>query len=75
MRGELAQRRGEARDRSRIRAPVPGDERLGAAGGLIDRGLPGRLVDVIEDGPVRSLDLGLRGDRDLGEHVAGTMKP
>lgn len=73
MRGELAQRRGEACDRSRLGALVPGGECLGPVGDLIDRGLPGRLVDVIEDGPVRSLDLGLRGDWDLGEHVAGTM--
>ena len=73
MGGELAQRRGEAPDGSRIPALRAGSERLGPAGGLIDRGLPGRLVDVIEDGPVRRLNLGLSADRDLGEQVAGTM--
>ena len=52
---------------------IAGGERLSAAGGLLDGRLAGRLVDVVEDGPVAGLDLGLRGHGDLGEHVADAM--
>jgi hypothetical protein len=49
---QLLQGGGEAGDRGRVAGRIAGGERLGAAGGLIDRGLPGRLVDVVEDLPV-----------------------
>jgi hypothetical protein len=48
-------------------------ERLSAAGRFLDRGLARRLVDVVEDGPVSGLDLGLSVDGDLGEQVTGTV--
>jgi hypothetical protein len=64
--GELAQRGCQAGDRGRVGALVAGGERVGPAGGLVDRGLAGRLVDVVEDLPVGGLDLGLGADGDLG---------
>jgi hypothetical protein len=75
MRGELAQGGGQAGDGGRIDALVAGCERLGAASRLLDSGLAGWLVDVVEDGPVGGLDLGLGAGWDLSEQVADTMKP
>jgi hypothetical protein len=43
--------------------------------GLSDRLLAGRLLDVVEDRPVGGLDLILGVGGDLGEQVAGAMKP
>lgn len=54
---------------------VAGRERVGALAGLGDRGVAGRMGDVVEDGPERGLDLRLGVLGNLGQQVAGTMKP
>jgi hypothetical protein len=71
--GELLQGGGQAGDRGQVDALVAGGEQLGAAGGLLHRGLPWRLVELVEDLPVGGLDLGLGGDWDLGQQVADTV--
>jgi hypothetical protein len=43
MHGELVQRADQAGDRGWVEVLVPSGERLRAADGLIDGGLPGRL--------------------------------
>jgi len=43
--------------------------------GLGDRCLAGLGGDVVEDLPERGLDLGLGVGGDLGEEVAGAVKP
>jgi hypothetical protein len=72
---QLRQGRGKAGHRGRIASAVAVGERLSAAVGLVDRGLAWRLVEVVEDLPERRLDLDLVGLGDLGEQVAGAVKP
>jgi hypothetical protein len=50
-------------------------EGVGASAGLSDRLVARWGVDAIEDLPERRLDLGLGVGRDLGQDVAGTVKP
>src|SRR6266571_1286840 len=52
-----------------VAALVAVAKRSRAAGGLVDGGLAGCVVDVVEDLPERGLDLGLVGGGDLGEQV------
>ena len=77
-----AQERGELRQgvqqaghrRGVVVAPAAG-ERLGAASRLVDRRLAGVGGDVVEDLPERLLDLVLGTLGDLGEQIAGAVKP
>jgi hypothetical protein len=72
---QFGQSGGQARKRRRVQGLIAVGERLRAAGRLVDGGLPGWLVDVVEDLPERGLDLGLGTDGDLGQEVAATVKP
>jgi hypothetical protein len=73
MHRELGEGGGQAGHRGWIGPLVAGGERYSAVGGLLDRGLAGGQLDVVEDLPVRGLDLGLGVDWDLGEHVADAV--
>src|SRR4029453_7661747 len=73
--GELGQGVEQAGHRRRVDALVAVGEGLRPALGLSDRLLAGWLLDVVEDLPVGGLDLILGVGGDLGEHVAGAMKP
>jgi hypothetical protein len=73
MGGQLVQGGGEAGDRGRVVALVAGGKRLGAPLGLVDGGLPWWCGDVVEDLPVRGLDLGLGRGGDFGQDVAGPV--
>jgi hypothetical protein len=75
MDGELVEGGGRAGDRGRVHIQVAGGEQLGPAGGLVDRGLPWWLVEVVEDRPVGGLDLSLGTGWDLGQQVADTVEP
>jgi hypothetical protein len=50
-------------------------EGVGASTGLGDRLVAGWGVDAVEDPPEGRLDLGLGVGGDLGQQVAGTVKP
>jgi hypothetical protein len=72
---QLGQGVQQAGDRGRIALAVAVGEGVGASAGLSDRLVAGRDVDVVEDLPERRLDLGLGVLGDLGQDVAGTVKP
>jgi hypothetical protein len=73
--GQLGQGVGQAAHRRGVALAVPVGEDVRALAGLGDCRLAGVGGDVVEDLPERGLDLGLGMLGDLGEEVAGTVKP
>jgi hypothetical protein len=72
---ERRQVAGDAGDRRRVaRAPL-GRERLGLRSRDADRVVAGLGVADVEDRPVVAADLVMVVGGDLGEDVAGTVKP
>jgi hypothetical protein len=73
--GQLGQGVGQAADRSWVAMLVAVGEGVGASTGLGDRLVASWGVDTVEDLPEGRLDLGLGVGGDLGQDVAGTVKP
>jgi hypothetical protein len=75
MHGERGEVAGDAGDRRRVAALPLGGERLGLPTGDADRVITGLGVADVEDRPVVSADLVMIVGGDLGEQVAGAVKP
>jgi hypothetical protein len=72
---QLGQGVQQAGDRGRVAVLVAVGEGAGASAGLGDCLVAGWGVDAVEDLPERRLDLGVGVLGDLGQDVAGTVKP
>ncbi len=72
---QLGQGVGQARHRRGVALAVAVGEGVRALAGLRDRRLAGVGVEVVEDRPEGRLDLGLSMAGDLGEQIAGSVKP
>jgi hypothetical protein len=73
--GEFRQGVQQAGDRCGVALAVVVGEGVRALAGLGDRCLVGLGGEVVEDLPERGLDLGLGVLWDLGDEVAGAVKP